>query len=295
MPRGKYDRAAAKAKREATAQLGGTLVVPNAGPSPRPTDGEMADIDKSILQTFRVMERVADGIISGDVRGLMVTGTKGIGKTETIDRKLKRAKIDGAIKKYTTIGGTMSGIVLYQELYEHREPGQVLILDDCDDIFFSNEALNILKHALDTKDVRTISWKKESGILAERDIPQQFEYEGSIIFISNMNMLKEINSSGKLAAHFDALVNRTMWIDTGIHTRWEVFVRIRQIVFGQDFLREQRLTLEEVEEMVMWVEDNINHVNSLSIRTIVQLAKMIRMSPETWIEDADVILLKKKR
>jgi hypothetical protein len=297
MARGKYDRAAAREKRE-RALLESHGVNPGSTKTvtvqPKPSDEELARIDRDIRTTFRVLDRVTDGIVTGDVRGLLLTGTKGIGKTEAIERKLRVAEQKGEVKT-NWIGGTMSGIVLYQELYSFRKPGQVLVLDDCDNIFFDNEPLNILKHALDTKDVRNISWKKESSILAANDVPTQFEYEGSMIFLSNMNMLKEINSGSKLAAHFDALVNRTMWIDTGIHNRWEVMVRIKQIVFSNSFMNEQRISSDEVEEMVMWIEDHINHVHSLSIRTVVQLAKMIRMNPEDWIEDAEVILLKKVR
>jgi hypothetical protein len=298
MARGVYDRAAARARREA-ALLEKLGVDPSALNSqspmhPRPSDADMDKIDRDIRTTFRVLERITDGIVAGDIRGLLLTGQKGIGKTETIDRKLKAAEQAGTINR-SNIGGSMSAIMLYRELYNFRNANNVLVLDDCDTIFFDQQALNLLKHALDTKHTRTLAWKKDSSVLRNEDIPDQFDYEGSIIFISNMDMLREINSNGKLAPHFDALVNRTTWIDTGIHTRWEVFVRIRQIVFSKEFMTEQRLDADAVEEMLDWIEDNIQHIQSLSIRTVVQLGRLIRLSPETWIEDAEITLLKKRR
>ena len=280
MARGKYDRQAAKARR-----LG--LVATQDMAKTEPLEVIMG----RLATTFRVLDRVANGVMEGVERCLMVVGAAGVGKTHAIEEALRRAAGSGKIS-FQSVSGTMSAISLYQLLYDNRRAGNVILLDDCD-IFDDTEALNIMKAALDTKLCRMISWRKESAVLKANDVPNEFEYEGTMIFISNINIQREIDSGSKRAPHYNALVNRATFIDIGIHTKWEIFARINQVVTSDSFMNMNNLDSDDIQEMLMWVEDNLASIRSLSIRTVIHLAKLVRTDPENWIEMAEVTLLKR--
>ena len=68
-------------------------------------------------------------------------------------------------------------------LWEHRD--KTIIFDDCDSVLKDAVSLNLLKGALDSYDKRTISWLQKGFI--DDKLPNSFEFQGNIIFISNMS------------------------------------------------------------------------------------------------------------
>ncbi len=82
------------------------------------------------------------------------------------------------------VRGSLSALHLYMLAYNYRKPGNVIVLDDADSIFNDEDALNILKALCDTSSSRKVSYMKEAPQLKEADIPQSFEFNGAMIFIS---------------------------------------------------------------------------------------------------------------
>jgi ABC-type uncharacterized transport system ATPase subunit len=253
----------------------------------------MTAIDARIRGTFNVLGKVANGIVNGNISAVIVSGAAGCGKTYTMEKILGKAESDGLVS-YSTVKGAMSAIGLYRELYNAREPGNVLVIDDCDSIFGDLDALNILKAALDTGKTRTVHWNKESRTLIDEGIDRSFDFEGAVVFITNIDFTAEIEADKKMSPHYKAFLSRCMYVDLGIHTKREVLVRITQVVQGQEFLRENGVTKTQAGEMMRWVSNNIARVRVLSIRTVLQLASLIK-TDEDWKNMANAILLKPTR
>lgn len=250
----------------------------------------LIDISNRITKTFRVLGKVAEGIVDGNIRATIVSGAAGCGKTFTMDGILSRAQSDGRIT-YKTIRGAMSPIALYRELHEHREEGQVLVLDDCDTVFADLDALNLLKAALDTSKVRKVCWNKESRILDDYGIDREFEFNGAVVFITNIDFTAEVEAGKKMSPHYKALMRRCMYVDLGIHSRREILVRISQVVFSPGFLRENGLGKGDAKRMMAWLTRNLDRVRVLSIGTVIQLAQL--MDDDEWEMMAENIILKR--
>ena len=104
---------------------------------------------------------------------------------------------------------------LYETIYRHN--GCILVFDDCDNALTDPGAVELLKGALDSYDVRTISW-----LTAARrggQIPPQFDFTGSVIFISN-RVLEEID---------EAIHSRSLVIDLQM-SRAEILERMEGIL-----------------------------------------------------------------
>ncbi len=250
------------------------------------------DIDARLKNTFEVLGKVAQGIIHGYIKAAIVSGAAGCGKTYTLEKALTRAESDGLVT-YQSVKGAMSAIGLYRQLFECSEEGHVLVIDDCDSIFADIDALNLLKAALDTGKTRKVHWNKESRILDEEGIPRSFEFNGAVVFITNIDFTAEIEADKKMTPHYKALMSRCMYVDLGIHSKREILVRIGQVVLGRDFLRENDLNKEQAQEMMVWLTTNLSRVRTLSIRTILQLTSLVRTDKD-WRKMAQAIMLRSR-
>lgn len=119
------------------------------------------------------------------------------GKTQTVEDTLAAmGKTDG--DGFFKISGSISPSGLYRVLFEHRN--ELILSDDCDDLFKDQEGRNLLKAACDTKKVRKISWMKSGSKYIDPDdydydnpgdeLPKYFDFKGKLIAISNLKLDK---------------------------------------------------------------------------------------------------------
>ena len=242
-----------------------------------------------IAKRFFVMSKMADGLIKGTIRSLILSGAPGIGKTFELERKLKAAHEMGEID-FSFIKGKCSPIGLYIHLWENREAECVTLLDDVD-VFSNEDFLNILKAALDTGEERVISWGTASSYLAERDIPNNFEFKGSIVFITNTDIDAEIARGSKMAPHLDALQSRSIYLDLGVHTSREIMVRVEDVITNTDMMQKRGLNNVQVVNALEWMKENVDRLRSVSLRTALYLADFVN-TDEEWQDLAEVTLLK---
>lgn len=252
-----------------------------------------AEISKEIEDRFTVMETLVDGVINRDIKSMIISGAPGIGKSFTVDEKLLNAKKEGKIR-FNQMTGSCTPIGLYIQLWRHQNSGDVLVLDDIDSIFNDQESLNLLKGALDTGRTRQISWMSASSFLREEGVDNTFEFNGTVIFITNMNFDQMIEKATKMSPHFAALVSRCVYLDLGIHTTREIMVRINQVVQNTDILEDLGVSKTHANEIMDWMIDNKDNLRSLSIRTILQLASFIKTSPRNWKMIAEATCIRRK-
>jgi hypothetical protein len=245
-----------------------------------------------IKKRFEMLSKLGDGVVNSNIRSLIVSGSAGVGKTFELEKKLKQAEKEGKIKSFDTTKGTMSAIGLYQMLYLNRKKGQVTLLDDTDRVFYDEEAINILKAALDTSAVRTISWAKASKTLTDSDTPNKFDYEGSVIFISNIDLDKIVAKGGRLAPHINALISRSIFLDLAIHSPKAIMVRIEQVLKDSTLAADLGLTPKEVNELVKWMTDNLDTLRHVSIREVGKISMMMKVDSANWKEMALTTLTK---
>lgn len=144
---------------------------------------------------FKDLEELLDLVIKGIQPSILITGMAGVGKSKIVELMLaKHHKSKGT--DYVVIKGASSPFGLYSALFLNRK--KIVIFDDTDSVFKDDKAVNILKAALDSNDVREVSWFSKATLDKHPDeitqddtdagkYPNQFEFEGQIIFISNLH------------------------------------------------------------------------------------------------------------
>lgn len=256
-----------------------------------------AEVLSLVQSRFAVLRRLAIGCSTGDTRAVIVSGAPGIGKSYNCievleDIALKRGNENG--KTFEAVSGFMSPVHLYMALYRNRAPGQVLLLDDCDSVYGVDEALNILKAALDTKKARTISWFADSAVLKSEDIPNQFLFEGSVIFITNLDF-DGFLAAGKnrLTPHIDALVSRSLYLDLKLHESRSVMLWIEHVVTSLNILvSDFGITKEQQSEVIAFLKSHTHRARKLSVRTAVLIGGMVKSNPDSWKLDAELLLMR---
>lgn len=244
----------------------------------------------SIIATrFKVFEDLTHAIIEGHVKSLIVSGAPGIGKSHTLERLLRKADADEKIK-LRVLHGKASAIGLYIALYKSSSKNSVLILDDLD--IYDEDILNLLKAVLDTTGKREVSWLTMSNALQAEGIEQQFEFEGSVVFVTNTDFDAVIQKGNKLSPHLKALVDRSVYLDLFVHTPTQILVRIQTLVANGEFVKSLEISEEELLEIVDWMKENVSRLRSLSLRTVLHVANYKKMSKNGWKDIAAVSLLR---
>lgn len=256
------------------------------------TDESPAERVARIGERFTVMYRLAQGSISGAVRSLIVSGAPGTGKSHTIESLLANAG-DRDLIKYETVKGSISAVNLYKLLFRYSKSDQIVLLDDADSIFDDEDAMNIMKAALDTTAVRKISWLSESNALKAEDIPTSFVYEGSMIFITNKDFQGIVDfGKSRMAPHFAALMSRSIYLDLKLHTVDDLISWISHLVSKNHILVQRGLDRGQEAEAIQWLNDNVAEVRELSIRTLLKIADFMKTDPTNWETFAKVTLLR---
>lgn len=247
------------------------------------------EIDARIAERFEVLEMLTESCITGNSRSLIVSGPAGLGKSYTVEQKLR--EWDPNEINHMIVKGYVRATGLVKLLYRFREAGQLVVFDDADTIFFDDTSLNILKAVCDTTERRVVSWLSEGTLIDEESgeaLPPSFQFEGTVIFITNMDFDAMINRGHRLKPHLEALVSRSHYVDVSMKTRRDYLVRIRQVI-SDGMLDEFSLT--EKAEILTYIEVNAHRLRELSLRMAIKIANLYK-SDKDWKRLANVTCCK---
>ena len=138
---------------------------------------------------FSNLERLTKMVGRGIQPSLVITGGAGLGKTYLVKKTLTNMGLEEA-KQFVHFKGRATAAGLFVTLYENCD--KIIVLDDCDSVFKDDDAVNILKAALDSYDTRKLSYISTKPLKATYGdpVPRHFEFTGKIIFISNIAQSK---------------------------------------------------------------------------------------------------------
>jgi len=144
-----------------------------------------------------------------------------------------------------------------------------VILDDCDSVFKDDDAVNILKGALDSYDTRKISYLTTKPLKDEfgSHLPRSFEFTGKIIFISNI-------SQSKLD---EAIRSRSFVSDIDL-TKKQMFARVEQLMDKMEAgipVAAKQMALSIMKEL----EEEFDGVN-INLRSFIKAARICAMGFE---------------
>ena len=167
---------------------------------------------------FSNLESLTKMVGRGIQPSLVITGMAGVGKTHLVKETLKQMGLRESYD-FEHFKGKATAAGLFITLYQNSD--KIVVLDDCDSVFKDDDAVNILKAALDSYDTRKISYISTKPLKDEfgEPIPAHFEFTGKIIFISNIHQSKLD----------EAIRSRSFVADISMNTG-QMFTRMEQLM-----------------------------------------------------------------
>ena len=253
-----------------------------------------AQIIKRLRERFDILNDMTQASVDGVVRGMVVTGPPGVGKSFGVEQVLNENrmfdKMAGKRDRFQVIKGASSAIGLYKVLYENSDKGSVLVMDDCDTVLHDETSLNLLKAALDSSKHRFLSWNTDSALLRREGIPDRFEFKGSVIFITN---LKFEGTRGKLKDHLDAIMSRCHYLDLTLDTMRDKFLRCKQLV-KDGMLNSYKFEKGQETALMNYMDANKENLREVSLRMVTKIADLMKHQPKGWKRYVEVTCMKRK-
>ena len=219
-----------------------------------PIEDLEAPIDTDVNERFAFFEELTELVMKGDLTSLFCTGEGGIGKSYIIEIVLKRLGLVED-RDFLKIKGHCTPASLFQQLKEWSN--RIVIFDDCDSVLKDQISGNILKAILDSTEVRKVKWLSTRSF----DKDKEFEFTGSVLFLSNMDISK-VES---------AILSRAVIIDL-MMTPSEKIDRMRHVL--PSLPAAQHIPMEECEFVLNMIDKYKNTINNLNHRTLIKALKV---------------------
>lgn len=182
--------------------------------------------------------------------------------TYKITQEFKKAGLQKDVD-YFHAKGKATAAGMYQTLWDQN--GKLILFDDMDSIFKDDNAVNVLKGALDSGDEREVAWISARPLKTpEGDtIPQKFEFTGRIIFITNLAQ-KDLP---------DALKSRSFVIEVALSP--DDMVSYIENLFDKIMPYERVSTKRFALDAIKEAADN-NPAVQINMRTFIKATKIVR-------------------
>jgi len=221
---------------------------------------------------FSNLRNLTKMVAKGLQPSLVVTGMVGMGKTHVVKQTLEESGLKESID-FVHFKGRATAAGLYITLYENSD--KIIVLDDCDSVFKDDDAINILKGALDSYDTRMISYitSRELKDSYLNPVPRSFEFTGKVIFISNI-------SQSKLD---DAIKSRSFVQEISM-TIDQVFLRMEQLLMKI----EPKIKREHKESALLIMRNLHSKYDGVevNIRSLIKASRIVAMGfddPEVMV------------
>ena len=243
------------------------------------------DAKFGINTRFGFVEKLVTMVAAGVQPSAVITGEGGLGKTYTVTKTLAQAGYQdisdlgefqvGEVlsrKTFITVKGYSTAKGLYRTLFENNKA--VIVFDDCDAVLKDPVALNLLKGALDSYGKRIISWNAD---MRDDDLPRSFNFEGRVIFISNMDQ----NNIDQ------AIRSRSMLIDLSM-TADQKIDRMEFIAKCDSFMPEYDAKIKN--DSLALIRELKDDAREISLRTLISVCKVRAANPTDYREMVEYML-----
>jgi chromosomal replication initiation ATPase DnaA len=228
------------------------------------------------------------------IKGLLISGDAGTGKTHWVQQAF--IDLDETKNAEYIKGGSISAPALFVKLWLNRAKGRTVILDDCDIIHRSGkektDILELIKAATEPKHrPRKLSWPRASRnqLMIETGCPQEFEYDGTVIWITNDRM-PDIKKATK--QHFDALMSRFNPIRCYFNDVEKLDYTL-YLIAAEDMLGKKckahpnGYSKEVIEDALEYIKTNYDNLIEITPRVAIKIADLRNYFPQDWKMMAD--------
>jgi len=189
---------------------------------------------------------------------LIIKSKAGLGKTTTLKRLMKDTD-------FVYINTHSTPLKTYQTLYEKRDCP--VVFDDIDAIFSSHILISLLKSLADTAPIKELHYNTTSKVIG--DTPATFKTTSNVCILLN-----EFDAQNK---SLEPIIDRGFFVSFE-PSKSEILRKIRQITKCRS-IPESEICVYD------FIEENLEKINKLSLRTYTKAMQLFRDNPNKWKEN----------
>ena len=222
-------------------------------------------------------------------KGLAIFGPPGVGKSFMCESALNDVRAGWEPMK----GATLSAIGFYYTLFFNKAKHRIILLDDFDLLNHpqATHIMAMLKVATENSyKPRIIKWTKQpTAYMIDQGIPNQFEFFGNIIWITNESP-QTILEKKRLRTHIMPLVGpggrfNSIVLDWNKEHKyvWTRYLIEKQGALGKNCDKKKGGYSQKIQQQVLdFLEEHLNDLIDVSPRFACNIADDILHYPMSW-------------
>lgn len=248
-------------------------------------------IVKRVVNRFNSIQKISEMFVTGNSaqRGLLISGDAGTGKSHFVRQAFITTNTTNRVDYQKSKSFTAPA--LYAKLWENRNPGDVVVFDDCSLESLSGDAFRKLcdffKGALElTSGPRMLGYEAASAnqLFKDLGVPREFDFQGSIVWITNTRIE---NLKKKFGDHWEAMDSR--FISTEVFlTKEEKYMYTVYLIEEASMLsencdaKEGGYSQEIIEATIDFMAESYSDLRDITPRVAIKIADTMEQFPDMW-------------
>jgi hypothetical protein len=263
-----------------------------------PTEISVVQIEHSnpvvqdVIDKFMTIYKICKVFVTGNSaqKAIIVSGDAGTGKSHYV----KKAFIDTNTTDRIDYNKSKSykAAAFYVRLFLNRNPGDVVVFDDCGLEHLSGEDFKIIVELLKgatemTKGERMLGWERVSvnKLMEEHGVPMEFDFQGSIIWITNSSFEQ---LAKKFNAHWEAIQSRFIQVQVRLTEQEKLLYtlylleEVKMLEGDNCETKEGGYSKEIITKTIKYIKENRKWMPNITARVAAKIADTMEMFPDDW-------------
>jgi len=248
-------------------------------------------IVRRVNDRFETIQKVSEVFVTGNSaqKGLLVSGDAGTGKSHWIKQAFIKTGTTGRVDYQKSKSFTAAA--LYAKLWENSQKGDVVVFDDCSLSSMTGENFRKLtdffKGALElTSGPRMLGYEAatQNALFKELGVPREFDFQGSIIWITNTSFDK-LNK--KFGDHWDAIERRFIPVEV-VLTKEEKYMYTSYLISDLNMLGENCESFEGgypqsiIDDTLDFLDSNYENFRDITPGVAIKIADTMYQFPDMY-------------
>lgn len=247
---------------------------------------------QEVIERFDTVYKFTKVFVTGNSaqKFLIISGDAGTGKSYFVQKAFVDTNTTQNVDYHKSKSFTAAAF--YVKLYANRNPGDVLVFDDCGLEHSSGgdfkAITELLKGATEmTKGRRILGWERANAnpLMKENGVPMEFDFQGSIIMITNtpFDLLAK-----KFGPHWEAIQSRSIPVPIRLNDQEKLMYtlylleEVRMLTGDKCQTKEGGYSEEIVSETIKYIRDNYRYMTNITARVAAQIADTMENFPDDW-------------
>ena len=247
---------------------------------------------QDVINRFTTVHKICKVFVTGNSaqKGIIISGDAGTGKSHYVKQAFVDTKTTDRIDYNKS--KTFTAAAFYVRLFLNKEPGDVVVFDDCSLEHITGkdfkDIVSMLLGATEmTKGKRIIGWERATTnqLMKDNNVGHEFDFQGSIIWITNSSFEQ---LAKKFGAHWEAFQSRFIQVPIRLNDQEKLLYTL-YLLEEVGMLSGKKCETKEggyskpiILETIQYIRKNYKYMSNVTARVAAQIADTMEQFPDEW-------------